>query len=766
MKSTRKLGLCVGWAALLLLAVLGGCTTPVVELPHEESPRETEPVQVSKPEPKLPLPEALPYDEFFAVVRDPIQQYTYDWPVPELDPSVGAVWTSPDLYYVYYLVDESLYRLYLPDGTVDFISDCPGVKRHAEYKKYIDINVWSNVEVVWSTMNEDFLAEVQRRGLNWDELSDDIELDHLRFELRMNDTVQHYFNALTGETRELHYNHGSNSAFEWWDSAPQFQVQRAGMTIRLPADFFTVCSITPEQLQPESIILEAYDKGTRQRGSLTGLWFRIVRCRPNEYDTYLASLDGTVETQWFASGDAWLYSVETLPGRRYEPIVMWDSDPLITASLDEILGWFTEDQGLTAVTPAPAPDMVSAYAGAYVKKQYNYWSTTTGAYGMVDGKVQMMGAPALYDDWRVNSLELVYTYHTLKGTRVNDYRWSCMDGKWDAIAVYALDYRIHTTTPERVTLAGGMILEPDGWLLPTYPNSTYLVCAVAGEDVMPLRCTMVNDSAPGRELFENDLVYLLTDAGDSYRDAEKNLDALFADGESFIWYVEAGGDISTAYSGLRIPLAEWEKHQIEMVFQSVWASVPVDEYNPLPQDCPTLCLGDDGARCFRFYLGTDTVSWHDGEKVAAWRVSDAWGRTLPEDMTRSYSGLEANIRLVSIPVVAGETAEKTARRFMDAYGAHLLWLSPESSLRITDFQITSVSNIQTNDTRILFSTHFAVKPPMELYSESHWWAGNTGTGKGDLADWLTMGREILLERSGGVWRCLGAGTGGGRLDGI
>lgn len=162
------------------------------------------------------------------------------------------------------------------------------------------------------------------------------------------------------------------------------------------------------------------------------------------------------------------------------------------------------DTGTAQTTPAPAeseedpalsgqvwegvdvPDAVLAAAESYVWDQYRYWSENSGAVGMVDGEMEMLGQPADYDDWRIESMELTYHYDGLEGVTLD---------------VYRLGWRLHTTTPDQVLLAGGMEMDEDGWVLATYPNSTYLIFDVGAEEPVYLFSSMVNDCEPGSELF-------------------------------------------------------------------------------------------------------------------------------------------------------------------------------------------------------------------------------------------------------------------------
>ncbi|WP_294511589.1 hypothetical protein [uncultured Intestinimonas sp.] len=132
------------------------------------------------------------------------------------------------------------------------------------------------------------------------------------------------------------------------------------------------------------------------------------------------------------------------------------------------------------------PDAVLSAAESYVWGQYRYWSENSGAVGMVDGEMKMIGQPAQYDDWRIESMEPVYHYDELEGV---------------ALDVYRLGWRLHTTTPDQVLLAGGMEMDEEGWVLATYPNSTYLIFDVGTEEPVYLFSSMVNDCEPGSELF-------------------------------------------------------------------------------------------------------------------------------------------------------------------------------------------------------------------------------------------------------------------------
>ena len=98
---------------------------------------------------------------------------------------------------------------------------------------------------------------------------------------------------------------------------------------------------------------------------------------------------------------------------------------------------------------------------------------------------------AVFDNWRLEYIEHV---HTDEGIGIDVYRFG---------------WRVHTTTPDRVILAGGMELDADGWLLDTYPNSWYLLFENSWDELKFVTAMMANDCSPGDELFTIDMIRML-----------------------------------------------------------------------------------------------------------------------------------------------------------------------------------------------------------------------------------------------------------------
>ncbi|MDF2839174.1 MAG: hypothetical protein K0S60_877, partial [Evtepia sp.] len=139
--------------------------------------------------------------------------------------------------------------------------------------------------------------------------------------------------------------------------------------------------------------------------------------------------------------------------------------------------------------------VVLTAAESYVKQEYDDWCKNSGATEIVDGKEQMVGEPAIYDNWKIEQIELCYHYDNLEGRNLDLYR---------------LHYRIHTTTPEKIMLAGAMEIDPDGWLLTFCPDGTYIVVSLdEAKKTTYLFLFLSTDSEPGNELFTSDLIRAL-----------------------------------------------------------------------------------------------------------------------------------------------------------------------------------------------------------------------------------------------------------------
>lgn len=103
-----------------------------------------------------------------------------------------------------------------------------------------------------------------------------------------------------------------------------------------------------------------------------------------------------------------------------------------------------------------------------------------------------------WDDWRITGLSGPYYETAVPFT----------------VEIWNVSYETHTTTPDRVMLAGGSYMGEDGWCMIGYPGCDYLYFRVEdGGGRTFLYSAMENDCSPGTELFLSDMVSALTDRG-------------------------------------------------------------------------------------------------------------------------------------------------------------------------------------------------------------------------------------------------------------
>lgn len=99
-----------------------------------------------------------------------------------------------------------------------------------------------------------------------------------------------------------------------------------------------------------------------------------------------------------------------------------------------------------------------------------------------------------YINWRIKSLDYNYTYEEFDGIE---------------LVIYQLNYEFLSESPENIVLAGGMNITENNWVMPNYPNSTYLIFQQEDNRLGFLESVMINDSYPGEQLFTDDLQRIL-----------------------------------------------------------------------------------------------------------------------------------------------------------------------------------------------------------------------------------------------------------------
>lgn len=110
-------------------------------------------------------------------------------------------------------------------------------------------------------------------------------------------------------------------------------------------------------------------------------------------------------------------------------------------------------------------------------------------------------------DWRIESLTHAYTYDNLDGA---------------TLQVYRMNYEFLADDPENITLVGGMTMDEDGWVVPEYADSTYLIFSQEGETISYLTFLIENDCFPGDEVFTEDLKQQLGQEPDLQTDSLKS----------------------------------------------------------------------------------------------------------------------------------------------------------------------------------------------------------------------------------------------------
>lgn len=96
----------------------------------------------------------------------------------------------------------------------------------------------------------------------------------------------------------------------------------------------------------------------------------------------------------------------------------------------------------------------------------------------------------IYSNWRIESLEYAYTY--------NDFDEMTLQ-------VYQMNYDFRAKDPDEVILAGGMSMDEEGWVVPEYANSTFLIFMQEGEKLSYMTTLVETDCFPGENVFTEDL---------------------------------------------------------------------------------------------------------------------------------------------------------------------------------------------------------------------------------------------------------------------
>ncbi len=140
----------------------------------------------------------------------------------------------------------------------------------------------------------------------------------------------------------------------------------------------------------------------------------------------------------------------------------------------------TNDEIGVVLDGIDAPDIVLKSAKEKVQKDFNIATEDFPNYG--------------YTNWRIKSLDYNYTYEELDGME---------------LVIYQINYEFLSESPDNIVVAGGMHITEDNWVMPSYPNSTYLIFQQEDDRLSFLESVVINDSYPGEQLFTDDLQRVL-----------------------------------------------------------------------------------------------------------------------------------------------------------------------------------------------------------------------------------------------------------------
>ena len=110
-----------------------------------------------------------------------------------------------------------------------------------------------------------------------------------------------------------------------------------------------------------------------------------------------------------------------------------------------------------------------------------------------------------YTNWRIEDLKYSYAYYITGEDKAIIYSDNYKAANGMKIDIYQMNYEIFTESPEKIMLTGGMYITEDGWVMPNYPNSWFLVFKGEEDKLTYLFSMMENDCSPGDEIFTEDL---------------------------------------------------------------------------------------------------------------------------------------------------------------------------------------------------------------------------------------------------------------------
>ncbi|MCI8479150.1 MAG: M56 family metallopeptidase [Oscillospiraceae bacterium] len=266
-------------------------------------------------------------------------------------------------------------------------------------------------------------------------------------------------------------------------------------------DYYTVTDGTPSLLLraygvEEPIILDLDGDGTNELAAATGVTAQIFFQRDGQiYEANLVSLlkDAWPElTYWDYS--RWDANYRHLYASGFVQHSLGDSSAIFWRYLyfdgENVLVYkdnrTTVDHVLEGID---LPETVLTAIKNYVLEQYNGPSTE---FRMMEDE------PTSYDDWRITSVS--EPYETIAGSMI--------------VEIWRVNYELHTTTPDRIFMAGGRYMTEDSWVSPGYPDCDYFYFQKDGDGSRTyLFHDISNDCVPGTGLFLENLTNRLYELG-------------------------------------------------------------------------------------------------------------------------------------------------------------------------------------------------------------------------------------------------------------
>lgn len=377
-----------------------------------------------------------------------------------------------------------------------------------------------------------------------------------------------------------------------------------------------------------------------------------------------------------------------------------------------------------------------------------------------------------YDDWRVESFDGPYTY------------------TFDDVTVvgWGFNHERHTTTPEKVGLAGGRYIDEDNWVSPGYPGCDYLFFQVEGVEYTFLWHEMNNDTSLESEFFrehvEQKLLSLDYDiaGATAAQSAGGKLDRIIGrgGGQVIMRLAPALGETVAYTVSADEGNGPYYRRSFTDPEQYRWSFA---ESVPGYPEGTSLTITDPSWEYYiRLWEGSDLVMIKPDNDGATWYEvkpavppeEDVFSTDIFSYMRRWFDEAELDALQDNISVPdRGQGPLEIVQEWVEAYEGAYLKLTPGSHLRCTFMKPAGVGTLEDMPEAwfpkdITQYPHFAFCYDTIFVPESsdglNWFmAGNTGEYEGPDPEApqgaLTYSRRGSMYLKDGSWYCASIGTG-------